>query len=155
MVKSVITLTVSLFPMPDLDGVSHDVSEAANALANASGRVARRAVLAGCTTARDTEAYIMANDVLVQEALAELSAAVCFDIAAAVETERKRCRMVEHNADVRAARMACAETRAILEPTVWKLADAQDVHRLASDAYRIAFDSLETALELADAGTVD
>jgi hypothetical protein len=140
--------------MPDLIGVSHDVSEAARELANASGRVMYQAVRdGGCVSVALADAYLREHNAPIMAAGAYLAEVVRCDITEAVEAERKRCRMAEYSEDVRAARQACAETRAILEPTVWKLADAQDVHRLASDAYRRAFDGLETALQLADAET--
>jgi hypothetical protein len=44
------------------------------------------------------------------------------------------------------ARKACAETRAVLDPAVVALADAQDVHRAASGAYSRAYDDLQAAL---------
>ena len=141
--------------MPDLTEVSYGVSEASHALANAASAVTYAAMRAGHAEVRDVEKYISAHDAAMQAAAVDLNIAIARDIADAVQAERKRCRMAEYSEDVRAARQACAETRAILEPTVWKLADAQDVHRKASDAYRIAFDNLETALELADAGTGD
>ena len=141
--------------MPDLTEVSYGVSEASHALANAASAATYAAMRAGHAEARDVEKYISAHDAAMQAAAVDLNIAIARDIADAVQAERKRCRMAEYSEDVRAARQACAETRAILEPTVWKLADAQDVHRKASDAYRIAFDNLETALELADAGTGD
>ena len=129
--------------MPNLTGVSHDVSEAARALANASGRVMRRAMLAGHTAIPDIDAYCVANGALVHEAGAALAAAVRRDIVHAVEAERVRCRMAEYSADVAAARQACAETRPTVERAAGALADAQDVHREASGKYSRAYDNLQ------------
>ena len=141
--------------MFELAGVSRDVSEAARALANLVVVTTHDATRAGYTTGPDVQAFVRANDAPIRREAAYLAEVVRCDITEAVQAERHRCRMVEYSEAVRAARMACAETRAILEPTVWKLAEAQNVHRKASDAYRRAFDGLEAALELADAGTVD
>ena len=157
--KSTITSTVSPLSMPDLTEVSYDVSEASHALANAASAVTYAAMRAGHAEVRDVERYIKAHDAAMQTAAVDLNVAIARDIADAVadavEAERRRCRDVEYSEDVRAARMACAETRPIAQNAAGALADAQDVHRKASDAYKLAFDSLETALELADAGTGD
>jgi hypothetical protein len=136
--------------MLDLVGVSQDVSEAARALANVVVVVTHDATRAGYTTGPDVQAYVRANDAPVQAAMVALAAAVLHDIAAATTASAE----AELFAAVIDARKACAETRAILEPSVVALADAQDVHREASGAYSRAYDNLQTALQLMAAGPV-
>jgi hypothetical protein len=86
--------------MPDLIGVSHDVSEAARDLANEAGRATYRATcvkLAGCAgvpdVVPDINAHILANNAPIMAAGAYLAGVVRRDIAAAVRAERVRCRM--------------------------------------------------------------
>jgi len=157
--KSTITSTVSPLSMPGLTEISYDVSEASHALANAASAVTYAAMRAGHAEVRDVEKYISAHDAAVQAAGVDLNKAIARDIADAVqdavEAERRRCRDVECSEDVRAARMACAETRPIAHNAAAALVVAQDVHRAAAAAYTRDYDNLETALELADAGTVD
>jgi hypothetical protein len=119
--------------MPNLTGVSHDVSEAARALANAVVVVTHDATRVGYTTGPDVQAYVRANDAPIVAAGSALAAAVRRDIAAAA-----RCAMA-----VIDARKACAETRTTVENAAAALADAQDVHREASGAYSRAYDNLQ------------